>query len=85
MFTKECERILGDKISIAKLGELSESNRDEFDDVLRRILFKSFNFKLKTNLEVYNQNEKVNTIVIGIYGLNLPDYGRKILEEIKEF
>ena len=61
-----------------------EQNYGEFLDQLSHLNFKTFLFKLKCKVEFFNGEEKVRVVVDHIAEQkNLIDYGRRLLEEIR--
>lgn len=82
-FSDLCAKLL-DLRDFSHLGAMYEQNYGEFLDQLSHLNFKTFLFKLKCKVEVFNGEEKVRVVVDHIAEQkNLIDYGRRLLEEIR--
>ena len=80
------------KYLLRELNRLRGSYREDLlwsgDEHLRaqlsRLLFRSFSFRLKAKLDVWDGQEMVRTTVDQVAGLNHVEYGYQLLDELSQ-
>ncbi|XP_065291671.2 replication protein A 70 kDa DNA-binding subunit [Dermacentor albipictus] len=84
-FGKEAEMLIG--ASAEDLGDMySKSSKEDcrYDDILNEVPFKPFIFRLRTKMEVYNDESRLKTSVMSVAPVNCVEYTQKLLKDIAE-
>lgn len=84
-FGKEAELLIG--ASAEDLGEMySKSSKEDsrYEDILNEVPFKPFIFRLRTKMEVYNDESRLKTSVMSVAPVNCVEYTQKLLKDIAE-
>lgn len=84
-FGKEAEQLIG--ATAEDLGEMysMQSKEDSrFEDILNDAPFKPFIFRLRTKMEVYNDESRLKTSVMSVAPVNYVEYTQKLLKDIAE-
>ncbi|XP_075745576.1 replication protein A 70 kDa DNA-binding subunit isoform X2 [Rhipicephalus microplus] len=84
-FGKEAEMLIG--ASAEDLGEMySNSSKEDsrFEDTLNDVPFKPFIFRLRTKVEVYNDESRLKTSVMSVSPVDYVEYTKKLLKDIAE-
>lgn len=81
-FQETAEILLGR--SSDELGALKESDNAEFQKIFEEATFKSYIFKLRVKMEMYNDENRLKTNVYEVKSLDNKDYNSRLLKEIKE-
>lgn len=67
-----------------ELGMLKESNEDRYNEVLTEANFKSYIFKLRTKMEMFNDENRLKTHVVSASPVEPLKYAQKLLNDIKD-
>lgn len=81
-FQESGEIMMG--ISAQELGNLKETNEDEYLNKIGQINFKTFVFVMRAKMENFNEESRMKTVITSIRPLDFTDYGKKLLKDIKE-
>lgn len=84
-FGKEAEMLIG--ASAEDLGDMySKASKEDcrYEDILNEVPFKPFIFRLRTKMEVYNDESRLKTSVMSIAPVNYVEYTQKLLKDIAE-
>jgi len=82
-FPDQTIKLVGDR-DINELGELSLSDTNKLDEILRTINFSSYIFKLRARMEHFNDEARVRTQVAGVAPINYQEYAGYMLNKIRE-
>ncbi|KOC64699.1 Replication protein A 70 kDa DNA-binding subunit [Habropoda laboriosa] len=81
-FSEEAEKILG--ISSQELGELQENDNDAYLEKFGDATFKSFLFKLRVKLEVFNDENRLKATCVSVSPIDYKIYNNHLITQIKE-
>ncbi|KAH7960038.1 hypothetical protein HPB49_016498 [Dermacentor silvarum] len=84
-FGKEAEMLIG--ASAEDLGDMySKASKEDcrYEDILNEVPFKPFIFRLRTKMEVYNDESRLKTSVMSVAPVNYVEYTQKLLKDIAE-
>ncbi|CAK9822669.1 Replication protein A 70 kDa DNA-binding subunit [Anthophora retusa] len=81
-FSEEAEKILG--ISSQELGELQENDNDAYLEKFGDATFKSFLFKLRVKLEVFNDENRLRATCVNVSPIDYKMYNNHLIAGIKE-
>lgn len=80
-FQDTAEAILGR--SGEELGQLKEQDENAFDRLFTEAAFKSYIFKMRAKIELYNDESRLKTICMGVTPINFADYSKKLITDIE--
>ncbi|XP_076306238.1 replication protein A 70 isoform X2 [Tachypleus tridentatus] len=81
-FQEGAETIL--KSTANDIGYLKESNEDQFSAIIDDANFSTYIFRLRTKMELYNEESRLKTVVVSVTPINPTEYGKKLLNDIQQ-
>ncbi|XP_017888998.1 replication protein A 70 kDa DNA-binding subunit [Ceratina calcarata] len=81
-FSGEAEKILG--LTGEELGELKENDNDAYLDKFSEAAFRSFVFKLRVTMEMFNDENRLRFTVAGVAPVDHKAYNKQLLSKISE-
>ncbi|CAL7949670.1 unnamed protein product [Xylocopa violacea] len=81
-FSEEAEKILG--ITAQELGELKENDNDAFLEKFGDATFKSFIFKIRVKLEMFNDESRLKGTCLNASPMDYKLYNKHLITQIKE-
>lgn len=79
-FQESAEALLD--IKADELGELRSNDEVKFDQVFQKCLFKEYIFKLRSKVEVYNEESRLKSAVVNVAPVDYVQYGKYLVGEI---
>ncbi|XP_046360245.1 replication protein A 70 kDa DNA-binding subunit-like isoform X1 [Haliotis rufescens] len=67
-----------------ELGSLRDSNEASFDQVFQDALFKSYIFKFRAKMEMYNDEQRLKTVCMSATPIDWTEYGKRLVDEINK-
>lgn len=61
IFHDQAEQVLNTNAS--ELGAMKETNKDDYEKIMDAILFKNYNFKMRSKIETYNVSINESTFL----------------------
>ncbi|XP_053984210.1 replication protein A 70 kDa DNA-binding subunit [Hylaeus anthracinus] len=81
-FSEEAEKILG--ITAQELGELQENDNDAYLEKFGSATFRSFIFKIRVKLEMFNDEHRLKATVVSASPIDYKMYNDHLITHIKE-
>ncbi|XP_076234444.1 replication protein A 70 [Calliopsis andreniformis] len=81
-FSEEAEKVLG--ITAQELGELQENDNDAYLEKFADATFKSFIFKIRVKLEVFNDENRLKATCVSASPVDYKSYNDYLITHIKE-
>lgn len=82
MFQEQAETLLS--TTAQELGVLRDENPDMFNNILSAASFKEYIFRMRVKMETYNDESRLKTTIVSVQPINLIEYNKRLLKEIKE-
>ncbi|KAE8751185.1 hypothetical protein FOCC_FOCC002013 [Frankliniella occidentalis] len=83
MFQENAELVLGK--SSEEMDELRKNNPDAYQQVFQQATFKSFTFRMRSQLQTYNDEQRLKTTVYMVKKIDHKAYCASLLKQLKEF
>uniref|UniRef100_T1KWA7 Replication factor A C-terminal domain-containing protein n=1 Tax=Tetranychus urticae TaxID=32264 RepID=T1KWA7_TETUR len=80
-FSEVAVKLIG--IKVVDIEKLADDDEKKLGEILDTMLFKKFNFRIKSNLDNYNE-DKLRCNVLAVSTINTINYTNKLLEDINK-
>jgi len=82
VFNDEAEKLLGREAK--ELEQLRQINEDEFQEAQTSPAFQTFNFRIRSRMEVWKEESRVKYSLMGFSPVDHVEYGKRLLNEIRQ-
>ena len=83
-FHDDSLKLLGEETNLEELYGLYTNSLSEFENRIRSCNFSAFIFKLRSKVEVYNDESRIRSTVDGLHQVNYAEYANELLRKIRE-
>lgn len=82
IFHDQAEQVLNTNAS--ELGAMKETNKDDYEKIMDAILFKNYNFKMRSKIETYNGESRWKVTAMNLSPVDPQEYCRRLITGIEQ-
>uniref|UniRef100_H3AES1 Replication protein A subunit n=1 Tax=Latimeria chalumnae TaxID=7897 RepID=H3AES1_LATCH len=82
-FQDVAETLLGQ--NAAYIGELKDTNEEAFEEVFQQACFCSYMFRIRVQMETYNDESRIKATVMNFKPVNHKEYSKKLIMNIRNY
>ncbi len=80
-FQEVAEKMIGLKVD--ELSQTFESDPNQYNSIISGLIFKTFNFRIGSKIDEYNNEKRVKSTAFGVYAIDPIERSKKLIQNLR--